>query len=175
MMRKTRGFSTRIYLIMIAARFSSFAQLAPRKTRTGHVEADLMAGSRNSGHIAVMICRYRRRCWLKYALLKTKSMVSRAIIFKLRGYKCVQITYDNGTEFFAHLDVNEALRCTSGKCQPYAPWQKGSVERLIKEICQRFLKKGTSASLTDECVQEIEDAMNDTVYSQVLNGRRPNY
>ena len=123
-----------------------------------------------------MICRYRRRCWLKYNPFKTENLVSKAIIFKVPGYKVVQITCDNGTEFFAHPEVNEALGCTFGKCQAYGPWQKGSVERLIKEIRRRFLKKGTSfASLTDERLQEIEDAMNDTVYSQVLNGRRPNY
>jgi IS30 family transposase len=38
------------------------------------------------------------------------------------------ITSDNGGEFAAHKDVCEMLQLQPFFCDPYSPWQKGSVE-----------------------------------------------
>jgi IS30 family transposase len=58
------------------------------------------------------------------------------------------ITFDNGTEFARHFDLN-ALGINTYFCDPHAPWQKGGIENAIGRL-RRFLPRKTDLAQLDE-------------------------
>ncbi|MGY4599398.1 IS30 family transposase [Bradyrhizobium sp. GM22.5] len=51
------------------------------------------------------------------------------------------VTFDNGTEFAAHLSLQSLLMKTFF-CDPHAPWQKGGIENAIGRL-RRFIPRKT--------------------------------
>jgi transposase, IS30 family len=51
------------------------------------------------------------------------------------------VTFDNGTEFAAHLSLQRLLMKTFF-CDPHAPWQKGGIENAIGRL-RRFIPRKT--------------------------------
>lgn len=69
------------------------------------------------------------------------------------------ITFDNGSEFFAHLDIVKALGGSTFFCDPYKSWQKGSVENgngvLRFELPRTTPINGMSQKEINRLVQRI--------------------
>src|SRR6201999_4521572 len=51
------------------------------------------------------------------------------------------VTFDNGTEFAAHLSL-QSLFIKTFFCDPHAPWQKGGIENAIGRL-RRFIPRKT--------------------------------
>lgn len=95
------------------------------------------------------------------ALRKTKASVPEEL-FKT-------ITFDNGIENYHHrqLGVNTYF------CQPFASWQKGSVENVNK-LLRRYLPRHTRLdALTDETIYAIQERLNNRPRKR-LNYHTPN-
>ena len=75
------------------------------------------------------------------------------------------ITVDNGTEFSDCQGLQKSIygkgeRTKLYYCHPYSSWERGSNERLNREI-RRLIPKGTDISkYTEEDIQRVEDWVN---------------
>jgi IS30 family transposase len=117
----------------------------------GHWEADLMAFSRLDQNILMLHERMSRA--LIAARLSSKQAVpaAAAMAAALTGLPeplRQTVTFDNGTEFARHYDLNESGTRTFF-CDPHAPWQKGGIENAIGRM-RRFLPRKTDLDTLDE-------------------------
>lgn len=135
-----------------------------RRTSSGHWEADLMAFSRYGQNILMLHERMSRvlvgsRLPSKHAA--PVALALRAALEPLPPTARRTVTFDNGTEFARHYELNPAGIATYF-CDPHAPWQKGGIENAIGRM-RRFLPRKTDlASIDDELFTALIAAYNNT-------------
>ena len=74
---------------------------------------------------------------------------------KIMPFKPKSITLDNGLEFAKHLELNTKTFF----CDPYSPWQKGSVENA-NGLIRKFLPKSYKGNITDKMLENIQNIIN---------------
>lgn len=134
------------------------------RRRYGDWEADLMEGKRKT-KMCLSVQKERKSHYVKLRKVRDKSARENTIavtenlsIFPPTLRRT--ITYDNGSENTEHVLINDHLGSLSYFCDPYASWQKGSVENVIGLI-REYLPKGTDLNqVANERIQEIEDKLN---------------
>lgn len=117
----------------------------------GHWEADLMAFARYGQNILMLHERMSRALVGARLASKQAEPVAQAIAAALTSLPAPlrrTITFDNGTEFARHFDLN-ALGINTYFCDPHAPWQKGGIENAIGRL-RRFLPRKTDLAQLDE-------------------------
>jgi IS30 family transposase len=135
-----------------------------QRTSAGHWEADLMAFSRYGQNILMLHERMSRV--LVGSRLPSKqagpvALALRAALEPLPPAARQTVTFDNGTEFARHYELNAAGIATYF-CDPHAPWQKGGIENAIGRM-RRFLPRKTDlATIDDELFTAIIAAYNST-------------
>lgn len=135
-----------------------------KKIRYGDWESDLMEGARKNKAV-LCVQKERKSQYIYLKKLKDKSAREniKAILYNLRRLpKPLRrtITFDNGRENVLHMKLVNNLDIKTYFCDPYASWQKGSVENVIGLIRQ-YLPKGTDLSkVTDEEINRIQDKLN---------------
>lgn len=72
------------------------------------------------------------------------------------------ITFDNGTEFARHIELKATLGLDTFFCDPYAPWQKGSIENAIGRMRRVLPRKTDLANLTPRQLNRLLLAYNNT-------------
>jgi IS30 family transposase len=128
----------------------------------GHWESDLVVGK---GVAALQVTAERKTRYTR--LVKTRDKSAQAAHDALcRALRSVPqalrqtITYDNGSENTLHVEVNARLGTRSFFCDPYASWQKGTVENT-NGLIRRFLPKGTNLDMIPEAhLASIENWLN---------------
>lgn len=126
---------------------------ATNRTRYGHTESDMIVGRKGTpGGLTVTVERKGRFVSAR----KMQSMkpdehaeAERSIFLDM---KTLSITRDNGIENRDH----EAVGIPSFFCDPYSPWQKGSVENANKMV-RRYFPKGTD--FRDVSQKKVDDAV----------------
>jgi IS30 family transposase len=132
---------------------------AAHRTRYGHFEEDtLVSGKHGTGAAAVMVERKSRLVVARTLPSLSPAVHAGVIRGMMRGMSVRSITFDNGIENRAH----ETLGAPAFFCDPYASWQKGSVENANKMI-RRYLPKRTNLS-------EVSQERLDHIVS-VINGK----
>lgn len=122
-----------------------------QRTVPGHWEADLMAFARH-GHAILMLHERMSRILVgtrlgsKHAAPVAQAL--RAALEPLPRPLRQTVTFDNGTEFARHYELNHAGIATYF-CDPHAPWQKGGIENAIGRM-RRFLPRKTDLASIDE-------------------------
>ncbi len=132
----------------------------------GHWESDNMEGKKTdktavSGSVE-RVTRYTKLSKVvgKKAASKTNEVSNDLSIFPKRFRKTV--TLDNGSENFHHKELQRRLGVNVYFCHAYHSWEKGTVENTFGRL-RRYIPKGTSVDeVSEEQLQEIEDAMNNT-------------
>jgi IS30 family transposase len=124
---------------------------AALRTVPGHWEADLMAFSRYGQNILMLHERMSRilvgtRLASKHAGPVAEAI--RAVLEPLPPLLRQTLTFDNGTEFARHHELNP-LGIATYFCDPHAPWQKGGIENAIGRM-RRFLPRKTDLAKIDE-------------------------
>ena len=124
---------------------------AALRTLPGHWEADLMAFSRYGQNVLMLHERMSRV--LVGARLASKhagpvAQAIRAALEPLPPLLRQTVTFDNGTEFARHYELNQ-LGIATYFCDPHAPWQKGGIENAIGRM-RRFLPRKTDIAKIDE-------------------------
>jgi transposase, IS30 family len=119
----------------------------------GHWEGDTMIGAH--GKKECIVLNLERKSGLVLArklpnkkaesVLKVTEEYFKDIPEELR----VSVTYDNGTEFARHKEIEERTKMTVYFARPYSPWQKGSIENLIG-LLRQFIPKGTDLNTVSE-------------------------
>jgi IS30 family transposase len=72
------------------------------------------------------------------------------------------ITFDNGTEFASHHVLAGKLGIRAFFCDPYSPWQKGSVENAIGRLRRRLPTKTNLDTIDDKTLNACIAAYNNT-------------
>jgi transposase, IS30 family len=83
------------------------------------------------------------------------------------------ITFDNGGEGACHQRIRDAFSLDTYFCDPYASWQKGSVENANGLIREYLPRKINFAMITDEQIYMIQETLNNRPRKR-LNYQTPN-
>ena len=95
---------------------------------------------------------------------KTSSLVAASLadIFALLPEPLRQtVTFDNGTEFARHWELNR-LALKTFFCDPHAPWQKGGIENAIGRMRRSLPRKTDLANIPTPRFNQLIRAYNNT-------------
>lgn len=130
----------------------------------GHWEGDTMLGDPKQS--AKILINVERRSGLLLAAKmdnKKAESVLEATEDLFEGIPnefCLSITYDNGTEFARHKQIESKVGMTVFFAHPYSPWERGTCENTIG-LLREFLPKGIDLSkITDEELRYYVDLLN---------------
>ena len=135
---------------------------ANQRSRLGDFEVDLVVGPKNRGAIITLIDRRSRWCVLRKLTGKTAEATAAALISMLKplSIKKFTITSDNGTEFSLHEEIAKALGIKYYFANPYASYERGSIENL-NGLIRQYIPKGTNFdTVSDQDVKVIETKLN---------------
>jgi IS30 family transposase len=135
----------------------------------GHYEGDLFF---NKGSMSANVLVAQERVSRRVILIKQDSKHSTPTINALKdaiGSHAKSCTFDNGTEFAEHL----ALAVLTFFCDPYSPWQKGSVENVIKLVREHIPFDMDPDNITQELLHSIANKLNNRP-RKILGFKTPN-
>lgn len=130
----------------------------------GHFEADCVVSAR-PGRAALLTMSERLSRYTIIAKLteKTSSQANLALSFALSKYPkglVKSTTYDNGSEFSGHKEVNNVINMDSYFCEPYHSWEKGTIENR-NGVIRYYFPKGTNFNrITEEQIKYVQDKIN---------------
>ena len=178
-MQRKRFRQSKKYGEKRSIRFRKGINLRPKgvekRATIGHYEGDLMVSKASSGAVQVLLERRSRRVFLSKIENKTAITVRKAIIKKLKNVPVKYrktITYDNGKENADHHLVNKALGVRSYFADPYASWQKGSVENVIGIVRRTYPKKTDLSKISLQELSLLERRLN-SIPRKCLQFRTP--
>jgi IS30 family transposase len=92
----------------------------------------------------------------------TSDLVSRAIVVGLRPFanRVKTLTYDNGKEFAAHIQIDQALNITGYFARPFASWERGSKENFNGLLRQYAPKKRLMSKVDEDEIIMIQNRLN---------------
>lgn len=126
---------------------------AEDRSEAGHIEGDLIVSAGNDAYILTLVDKKNMHVWGTPLPGKDSNTVARAVSEALSelpiGY-VKTITFDNGTEFSMHKEIEEALECKVYFADPYCSWQRGLNEHINGRIRHYLPKKKSFAYLTDD-------------------------
>jgi len=131
----------------------------------GHWEADLMLFRRYGQAILFTHERSSRLLLATHQPNKAAAPVARQL---LRQFKTLpdalsrSITFDNGTEFAYHYQLNHQLGIPTYFCDPHAPWQKGGIENAIGRMRRYLPRKTDLATLNPSQLDRLVASYNHT-------------
>lgn len=136
---------------------------AEERSEAGHIEGDLIVSAGNDAYVLTLVDRKNVYVWGTPLPSKDANTVARAVSEALcelpKGY-LKSITFDNGTEFSMHKEIEEALECKVYFADPYCSWQRGLNEHINGRIRHYLPKKKSFAYLTDDELNYILNAIN---------------
>ena len=135
----------------------------------GHWEMDCVCGS-NKATLLVLTERQTRREILHPMKSQSADNVVR-FLNKLekrfgKNFKQIfkSITVDNGTEFSNVKGMEKSIfngkRTDVYYCHPYSSWERGSNERMNREIRRKIPKGSNLANYTPAQIKEVQDWVN---------------
>jgi IS30 family transposase len=126
------------------------AAVAARET-PGHWESDGMAFQHNRQIVLVSHERVSRAIKAVRQRNKTAATTRRNLMAQFRSLPAAlrrSVTLDNGSEFFEHWRLTQALAIDTYFCDPHSPWQKGGVENAIGRLRRWLPSKTDPAKLS---------------------------
>ncbi len=132
------------------------------KSRIGDWEADTIIGARHQGAILSHVERKSKYTKLVRLPDKTADAVVEASDRVLRPLadRIETITYDNGKELAAHVEIAASLQANCYFAKPYHAWERGLNEHTNGLIRQYFPKGSDLSILTNAAVQKVEDKLS---------------
>lgn len=130
----------------------------------GHWEGDTMMGKIPNGP-KVLINVERKSGLLLAAKVENKTAdaileSTKDFFEKIPDELCLSITYDNGTEFARHQEIENSTNMKVYFARPYSPWQRGTCENTIG-LLREFIPKGTDLSkISNEELQYYVSLIN---------------
>lgn len=134
------------------------------RLQPGHWEADLMLFARYGQAILTLHERSSRLLVATRSNGKAASPIVAAIAAILEPLPKPlrrSITFDNGTEFARHYELNQ-IAIDTFFCDPYAPWQKGGIENAIGRMRRTIPRKTDLATLDPDTLDTLVAAYNNT-------------
>jgi len=131
----------------------------------GHWEADLMLFSTPGQVILVAHERKSRLTVLARQPGKAAHPAARQLrawLAPLPGKLRRTITFDNGTEFAQHHQLNDELAIRTFFCDPHSPWQKGGIENAIGRMRRALPRETDLANISTADIMACVLAYNNT-------------
>ena len=144
------------------------------RKRIGDVEADfIVSGKSGKGILLVVVDRKSRMPFIEKILHVTIPEVHRAFLrIKERFPEMKTFTTDNDILFRHHKELEKLLSIKIYFCHAYHSWEKGTVEKINKEI-RRDIPKGSNISkYSKKFIRSVEEKLKNKIY-KVLNYRTP--
>lgn len=146
------------------------AGIAERK-EFGHWEMDCVVGKQRTRHVLLVLTERltRKEVIFRMPNRKTESVIRCLNVLERRYGKLFRkvfktITVDNGSEFSDFDGIEKSSyrgkRVRVYYCHPYTSCERGSNERLNREIRRRIPKGSDISKFTDEEIQAVEDWVN---------------
>ena len=145
----------------------------------GHWEGDLIIGADGTSAMVTLVERRSRFVLLgRLGTDHTATSVNETMVQMIRRLKestdttVSTLTWDQGVEFAKHTEFSVAENIQVFFADPHSPWQRGSNERMNRDI-RFYFPKGTNFNdVTDEEVAEAEALLNNRP-RVVLDGLTP--
>ena len=139
-------------------------QIIETRTRLGDFEGDTVYGSIGKGYLVTAIDRTSRQLVAAIARDKKTETTNAAFASAFEKaeiqVKPLTMTLDNGTEFLAYKDLEQALGIKVYFADTHAPWQRGSSEN-VNGLIRFFFPRGTNFNaVTDEALQSVVSLIN---------------
>lgn len=144
------------------------------RERVGDVEADfIVSGKAGNGFLLTVVDRRIRYGLLRKILPVSIANMEQAFLDVKAAYpELLSITTDNDLLFRYHERLEALLGIPIYFCDPYASWQKGSIENYNKHV-RKYVKKGSDISqYIEEYIQFVQDRLNSRFMS-VLDYQTP--
>jgi transposase, IS30 family len=128
------------------------------RERFGDFEGDTMGRPKKASQETLVVVR--ERFSRKIFALKVKGLKYSMTAFKkiISSVPAKSITFDNGTENTRF----KILKIATYFCDPYSPWQKGTVENGIGLIREYIPKKADLKDFSQSTINAILQKINDT-------------
>jgi len=140
------------------------------RKRIGDAEVDfIVSGKSGKGMILVVVDRKSRLPFLEKILPVSILKIHRAMIkIKKRFPEWRTMTTDNDILFKYHKRLENILHIKIYFCHPYHSWEKGTVEKVNREI-RRDIPKGSDISkYSKRFIRKIEQKLQTKIYKQWL-------
>ncbi len=152
--RPTRRRAKKMDRVLIPDRVSIDARprAATRRRAYGHWEGDCVVSGKRTGSKAALAVFVERKTRLVSAQLIPDMKPERfaaAATGCLAGKRALTLSLDNGQENRQHRAITAATGAKAFFCDPYASWQKGSVEHANK-LLRAYLPKGCDLGMYDQ-------------------------
>ena len=145
----------------------------------GHWEGDLIIGADGTSALATLVERRSRFVLLgRLGTDHTAASVNEVMVRMIRRLKesmdttMSTLTWDQGVEFAKHTEFSVAENIQVFFADPHSPWQRGSNERMNRDIRFYFPKGTNFTDVTDQEVDEAEALLNNRP-RVVLDGLTP--
>lgn len=133
-----------------------------QRQRLGDWEGDTLAGCRWRTGVLTLVERKSRYTQLARLANKSAPVTASAVARRLRPHaaRVHTLTVDNGQEFARHQIITQRLQTPVYFADPYAPWQRGTVENVNGLLRQYFPKKLDFSTLTTRKLRRAENRLN---------------
>ena len=128
----------------------------------GHWETDSVISRKSSVGLNTLVER-KTGLVLITKINRTAGSTTDAVVKRLAPLPkevCRTVTSDNGTENFSYDDVQKEIDILWFFAHPYHSWERGTNENT-NGLIRWYFPKGTDfATITDESIKAVEDALN---------------
>lgn len=132
------------------------------RERVGDVEADfIVSGKAGSGYLLTVADRKIRVGFIRKVLPVSIVNMEQAFLDIQQTFpELTSVTTDNDLLFRFHERLEQLLGVPIYFCDPYASWQKGTIENYNKQV-RKYVRKGADISqYSNEYLQLVEDRLN---------------
>lgn len=149
-------------------------EVITNRERVGDLEADfIVSGKTGSGYLLTAADRRLRCGFIRQILPVTIANMEVAFLDVKQAFpELKSITTDNDLLFRFHERLEALLDIKIYFCDPYASWQKGTIENFNKQV-RKYVKKGADISqYSAKYLQFVEKRLN-TRFMSVLGYKTP--
>ena len=134
-------------------------EVVQARNRLGDYEIDLIVGAKNKGAILTGVDRASRECIIKKLQNKSAVEIESVVVDALKN-KAKTITSDNGNEFTNHQNITQKLKADYYFSNPYASYERGSIENL-NGLIRQYIPKGCDLdTINQDQLDTIADKLN---------------
>lgn len=133
-----------------------------KRARLGDWEGDTLAGCRWRTGVLTLVERKSRYTQLARVANKSAPITAATVAQRLKPHaaRVHTLTVDNGQEFARHQVITRRLKTPVYFADPYAPWQRGTVENANGLLRQYFPKKLDFGTVTHGDLRHAEHRLN---------------
>ena len=133
------------------------------KFEIGHWEGDTVESKRHQGGIGTFVDIKSKFLIIRKVKDKSSLAMKNAVLDGFKNYFGIvkTFTFDNGTEFSLHDQIEKELGVEVYFAHPYSPWERGLNENT-NGLIRKFYPKGTDFSeVTDEEILRVQNLINE--------------